>query len=186
MHFDDNRNDIELIAGDIIRAKVRQITRRHRFGHPEREDLQQDLFCRVFGCLKSFDPERGGIKAFIAVIVDSGISNFIRSQRTKKKTLCRTSDVSHRASLDNLSEYEWHASRSRRPRRFEDQSELKIDIETIQAQLAADQRDLAERLKTKPISEVARELGIPRTTLNERVRRLRRHFEKAGLREYLY
>jgi hypothetical protein len=31
---------------------------------------------------------------------------------------------------------------------------------------------------------VARDLGVPRSTLQRRLERLRRHFEDAGLRDY--
>jgi DNA-binding NarL/FixJ family response regulator len=34
-------------------------------------------------------------------------------------------------------------------------------------------------------SAIARELSVPRTTLQEYVRRIRRRFEDAGLRDYL-
>jgi transposase-like protein len=40
-------------------------------------------------------------------------------------------------------------------------------------------------LKSHSIAEIARDLGVPRTTLNDTVRRLRQRFEQAGLRAYL-
>ena len=46
-------------------------------------------------------------------------------------------------------------------------------------------RDLCERLKHHSITEVAQQLGIPRTTLHDAIGRLRQHFEDAGLRDYL-
>ncbi|MCX7428988.1 MAG: hypothetical protein NTW96_25600 [Planctomycetia bacterium] len=46
-------------------------------------------------------------------------------------------------------------------------------------------RDLAERLKSQTISKIARDIGVPRTTLNESVRRLRQRFENGGLKDYL-
>ena len=44
---------------------------------------------------------------------------------------------------------------------------------------------MLELRKTRPMSEVARELGLPRTTLNDRMRLVRQRFEDACLREYL-
>ena len=40
-------------------------------------------------------------------------------------------------------------------------------------------------MKTQSISAIAREIGVPRTTLNDTVRRLRQRFEAAGLRDYV-
>jgi transcriptional regulator of acetoin/glycerol metabolism len=55
----------------------------------------------------------------------------------------------------------------------------------VLATLPDDLRDLAERLKRQSVSEVARELRVPRTTLYRNLERLRRHFADAHLRDYL-
>jgi hypothetical protein len=59
------------------------------------------------------------------------------------------------------------------------------DITEVVTKLPDELRDLAERLKTRSVSEIARDMGVPRTTLNESVRRLCRRFESAGLKDYL-
>ena len=53
------------------------------------------------------------------------------------------------------------------------------------AGLPAGLRELAESLKTESISEIARRTGVPRTTLNGRVRQLRERLAQAGLKNYL-
>jgi hypothetical protein len=40
-------------------------------------------------------------------------------------------------------------------------------------------------LKSCSLSEIARDLGVPRTTLQRKVQRLRQCFENAGLKNYL-
>jgi hypothetical protein len=59
------------------------------------------------------------------------------------------------------------------------------DLADVVAHLPKELRDLAERLKSRSLSETSRELGIPRSTLQRRVHRLRQYFEDAGLRIYL-
>ena len=58
------------------------------------------------------------------------------------------------------------------------------DVTNVIQTLPPDLRELANSLKSQSISEVARRSGVPRTTLNDRVRRIRTVFDKAGLRAY--
>ncbi len=46
-------------------------------------------------------------------------------------------------------------------------------------------RQLAEQLKTKNVSEIANEKGVPRTTMYKHIHQLRMHFEDTGLKDYL-
>ena len=85
----------------------------------------------------------------------------------------------------NISQRELDAQRGRHPRSDEELAQLVQDLAEAMAKLPDKLRELAERLKTETVSEIARDKGIARTTLNESVRRLRRRFENAGLKEYL-
>jgi RNA polymerase sigma-70 factor (ECF subfamily) len=46
-------------------------------------------------------------------------------------------------------------------------------------------REIARRLGTQNVSEISRDMGIPRTTINDWLRQIREQFEDAGLRAYL-
>jgi RNA polymerase sigma-70 factor (ECF subfamily) len=46
-------------------------------------------------------------------------------------------------------------------------------------------RDLCERLRDDTMAEIAREMGVPRTTLYDRLSKLRDAFREAGLEDYL-
>ena len=58
-------------------------------------------------------------------------------------------------------------------------------LDSVLDRLPPKLRDLAERLKGDSLSQIARDTGVPRTTLYESVRRLRQIFERAGLGKYL-
>ena len=64
-------------------------------------------------------------------------------------------------------------------------AQLVLDTAEVIAGLTPELRELAERLKADSVSQVARDLGVPRTTLNGRIQELRRRFERARLRDYL-
>jgi DNA-directed RNA polymerase specialized sigma24 family protein len=79
----------------------------------------------------------------------------------------------------------YDARRGVSPRSAEELALLVLAVEEALASLPEDLRDLAERLKSRSLSQVARELGVPRSTLQDRVQQLLEAFECAGLRDFL-
>ena len=73
----------------------------------------------------------------------------------------------------------------RQRRTDEDLVQLAIDLADVIATLPESWQTLLELRKTKTMSEVANEMGVPRTTLNDRIRRIRQRFENAAMRDYL-
>ena len=70
-------------------------------------------------------------------------------------------------------------------RSAQDLLELSIDLQQIIAGLPDPWQDLLERRKHQSMSQISRDLGIPRTTLNDWMRRIRQRFEEAGMKNYL-
>ena len=64
-------------------------------------------------------------------------------------------------------------------------AELGMDLADVMAQLPNDLRELCVRLQHDSISQIARDLGVPRTTVSTAVARLRAYFERAGMRGHL-
>ena len=60
-----------------------------------------------------------------------------------------------------------------------------MDLDELLQSLPEDLREMCDRLKNDSISQVARELGIPRSTLRDRVCKIRRRFEQSELQKYL-
>ena len=73
------------------------------------------------------------------------------------------------------------------PARLEaERVDMHLDISFVISELPPDLKPLAERLLTHSIAEVAREFGVPRSTLYETgIARLREIFEDKGLGEYI-
>lgn len=46
-------------------------------------------------------------------------------------------------------------------------------------------QEIVRRLRTQNVSEISREMGIPRTTINDWLRQIRQQFDDAGLRAYI-
>lgn len=62
---------------------------------------------------------------------------------------------------------------------------LRIDLEKLIADLPPRQRDICEWLKWTSVSEISKGTGVPRGSVYEEIKRIRKRFEGAGLAAYL-
>lgn len=178
----------------IVQRKIRQMIGRHGFTRQDWDDLEQELLTRLWQGLRSFDPSVAHRNAFVTAIVERSVATILRDASAEKRDRRRITSLQERTSAteegsaelsESISRREYNNRRCRDPRDDEDLALLTSDVSTAIASLPEDLRDLAERLKTQSISAIARDLGIPRTTLNDAVRRLRRCFDDMALRNYL-
>ena len=185
----DQRVVLDPFTRVCVRRKSQQLVRLAGFTTYDFEDFRQELFLRVIKALPRFDPGRAHHNVFVTVVVERGAAMIVRRRRAGKR------DSGPVRSLDTLMAGEGidslgpTAERPRGGRRLgrveEERSDLAIDVGAVVATLSADLLALSERLKVQSLSQVAREMGVPRSTLQRRVERLRRCFEGAGLRNYL-
>jgi DNA-directed RNA polymerase specialized sigma24 family protein len=67
----------------------------------------------------------------------------------------------------------------------EDLNDLRMDLATFMSKLPEKFQDILRRRQTHSITEISRDLGIPRTTLNDWMLQIRKLFEEAGFDRYL-
>jgi hypothetical protein len=67
----------------------------------------------------------------------------------------------------------------------EEEIHCRVDVLRVEATLTVKQRDICRRLRVSSITEVASELRMPRSTLCDEIRKIRRAFRRAGLDAYL-
>lgn len=65
------------------------------------------------------------------------------------------------------------------------QNDIRFDLERVIAALPEDLQDLCEKLQSSNMAEIAREMGVPRSTLYGKLTKLRDAFRDGGLEEYL-
>ena len=177
----------------IVRKKAQQIIGRAGFKAQDQKDLEQELLARLLKRLKSYDPERGHPKTFATVVVERDVANILREARAGKRdprrvrsldtTMIGTGERTDVAR--DVSDTESDRRCGRHSRNAADLAQLGIDLTEVIAKLPPCLREVCQRLQFKSIAQIARDLGIPRTTLNDIVRRIRSRFEQAGLRNYL-
>lgn len=172
-------------ARGLIRRKVRQSVGRAGFTEQDAHEIEQELLLRLLGSLQNYNADlTRHPNVFITTVVERAFVMILRDRRARKRgvgklrsihtLLARADRTDSDAGIPDKtsrSDAEWF--------------ELIEDVAGVLATLPDDLRDLAERLKRQSVSEIARELRTPRTTLYRDLERLRRHFTDANLRDYL-
>lgn len=177
--FHDDNIVLDRFAQGIIRRKVRLLVSRAGFTKQDRQDLEQELVLRLLQSLDLFDPEQAHPNVFITTVIERAVAMILRERRAKKRDAGVVRSFDQGQTKDGTPE-------PVDPRPSDQEAfDLASDLAEVLARLPDDLRALAERLKGQSVSQAARELGVPRTTLQRQVQRLRQCFEDAGLRIYL-
>jgi RNA polymerase sigma factor (sigma-70 family) len=178
--FHDDNIVLDRFAQGIIRRKVRLLVNRAGFTKQDRQDLEQELVLRLLQSLDLFDPEQAHPNVYITTVIERAVAMILRERRAKKR------DSGVVRSLDQGQTKDGKSPEPVDPRPNDQEVfDLAGDLAEVLARLPNDLRALAERLKSQSVSQAARELGVPRTTLQRQIQRLRQCFEDAGLRIYL-
>jgi RNA polymerase sigma factor (sigma-70 family) len=163
----------------LIRRKVRQLVRRPGFRPAERDDLEHHLIVEVLQRWSSFDADKANHHAFALLIVHHALADIVRHRQAAKRTAPGLTSLASFGD-DEIADPAKHA-----PLRIPSQTDLALDVGDLLSRLPPDLRQLAEQLKERTLSEIARLTGVPRTTLQGRLLRIRERFQDAGLQEYL-
>lgn len=164
------RIELDRFAWGIIRRKACQMVGRAGLTRDDHDDLVQELAFRLWKSSLRFDPAQAHWKSFVTAVVERNVTKILRDRVAAKR------DAGPREPLDpETGPVEESADLAR--------TELALDVAAVLAGVPTDLRDLADRLMTQSLSEAARALGVPRSSLQRRVGRLRRCFEDAGLGE---
>jgi RNA polymerase sigma-70 factor, ECF subfamily len=191
---EDGVPTIDQFTIHLIRRKACQLIRYSGFSRSDREDIEQELRLKLVKQLARYTPQRGHRHAFVKAVVERHVASLLRDRRATKRdhrricslhVLVDIGDDEKIELAQSIGQRELNAQRHRHPRSDEELAQLTQDMAEVIAKLPDELRNLAERLKTQTRSEIARDTGIPRTSRNESIRRLRRRFENTGLKNYL-
>lgn len=179
----------------IIHRKVTQAIESVGLDLSEREDLVQEVFVRATQSLTLFDPVVGHLYPYVCTVVQRHLCNVIRNRSVAKRGPRRVASLSKlvnqldgtRTELNQLIGIKDSDRRLGRDRRLSDEqlNSLKLDLAELISQLPPMLQELLERRKTQSISEIARDMNIARSTLNDWMLQIRNQFEAAGIDAYL-
>jgi len=184
-----NRYDgVHPYAVRLIRQKAGELAGKYGWSRSDREDIEQELLLDL-----KFDPARAQLSTFIRRLVEHKVASMIEAQRATRRDYRKSRGSLNAVLLDGEGGgVEFGATltgdeaRKGAPRLSpEERRDLRIDQRRAVDELPPHLRDLARRLVRSSPSEIARDTGTPRTTIQKQVLIIRRHFERAGLAQYL-
>lgn len=177
----------------LVRRKARKLVGKTGLIKSDTDDLVQDIWLDVAQRLPGFDPSRSQLRTFVTRLVDHKLSNILRDRRAQRRDShrCHSLNAPLGAGQEvdgaTLLASDIHGRRTGCTcRTAEEQAYLANDVAGVLDKMPKNLQELCGRLKQgKSQSEIARELRVPRTTLQELIYRIRRRFEDANLRDYL-
>jgi RNA polymerase sigma-70 factor, ECF subfamily len=193
MGIDNRYQDIDDYAVRIIKHKARQLIGRYGLTIFDREDLEQELMIDLLQRMRHFNPAKAKKSTFMARIVERHIATLLeaRHARCRDWRMCRKSlNTPHENDRGDTREMiDWVDSEGTlRPcqpdTRESEINNLRMDVARVLDTLPEDLRDLCERLRESNMAEIARETGIARTTLYDKLTRIREAFRQAGLDDF--
>lgn len=168
-----NHADLRFTDADaeIIKHKVRKLIGRYGFNASDEPDLQQELAMHVSTRMARHDPARGARSTFVDRIVRNKIANILENRmalkRGGRKRQLALDAVPEGVLLDGDTDAA--------------AVDLGMDVRNAVAGLPPDLRRVATELEGNSPSEAARNLGLTRGQMRQRMDAIRRHMEEAGL-----
>ena len=186
--------DFRKEINEIIRIKVTQKIGQFGLTRQDQGDLEQAVKCDLWRRWVHFRPGGSKPATFASRLVDNAILTVFEHRTAGKRNYHReaysidgTIPNRHGNGIQALSIDDRDGSRwlGLDQPHFTDCSDLALDVADLLIKLPDDLRELCVRLQTMSITEVARETGVPRGTLYDRLDLLKKFFREAGLDQYL-
>lgn len=164
---------VDSYAAFFVAYKARLLTRMPIFTPDDFEDLQQELMMAYLHAWPSFDPARGDRRSFIKTVVNTRALMLVREAEapmrwTGAKTLSLSTPVGEDGDIalgDTIGD-EAHII-----------MEQSADMARMLAAMPDDLRQTYYLLTEYGVTEAAEMLGIPRTTMSSRLKKLQKFIE---------
>ena len=193
-HRKNSYDGIDTYAAKLIRIKARQLVGKAGFTETDRYDLEQELMIDLLQRMRRFNPAKAKKTTFMTRIVERHVATILEARHAQCRDwrLCRDSlnaprenDKGETHELIERLDSKGELGASERESGEREVSTLRMDIARVLSTLPADLRDLCDRLRESNMAEIARDLGIPRTTLYDKLTTIRQAFREAGLEDYI-
>jgi RNA polymerase sigma factor (sigma-70 family) len=179
----------------VINRHVGKLIAKSDFSHQDRGDLVQEVYVRATKSLQLYDPAVGHLYPYVCTVVQRHLANVVRDRSVVKRATVGRVSLSKTIRGDDGGQIEMSQTlhdkdqdrRLGRSRRLgeEELNDLRMDLATFMTKLPEKFQDVLRRRQTHSMTEISRDLGIPRTTLNDWMLQIRKLFEEAGFDRYL-
>jgi RNA polymerase sigma-70 factor (ECF subfamily) len=193
-----NSDDLYLdpILKDVVHKKAKRLVGLAGLTETDVEDIEQHLYAKLVRHF-SVGPKDSPRGALLDTTVDRALASFLRDRQAQKRESRTVCSLSLIVDLDvndddrpidlaaSITERENAARYGRRIRTDQSMAELKHDVAVVIQRMSERDADLCERLMHESTAQVSRDLGIPASTVYDRIRRIRERYVDASLAEYL-
>lgn len=177
-------------ARNLIKCKARQLSRRRDFQPVEWEDLQQELWLALVKAARHFDPAKASLDTFIDRVVNTAAAMLVRArQRLRNGANERVQSLSDELVAPDGQSEPLAATiccddlARRIGTKPSDATHVAETTEAVAAALQrmpTDLRDVCRRLMNGTVTSVARDLGLSRRQVRNRLQAARPYLEQAG------
>ena len=188
MDYKNSFDGLDDYAANLIRNKARQLVGKAGLTQSDQPDIEQELMIDLLCRMQYFNPAKGKKTTFMARIVERRISTIFEARFAQCRDWRKCYSLNY--TIDNgeglQSEMIDLLNNDEDSNRTSDLelSSLKMDVERVLATLPDDLKELCLKLKENTMTEIAKEMGVPRGTLYGRIKKIRKAFLAAGLEEY--
>jgi RNA polymerase sigma factor (sigma-70 family) len=188
--LDDAKSpDFSRFLTDLIDRKAHWLTR-CGYHHQEHDDLCQELHARFLKRLPKFKSARATLEGFATVVVGNAARDLRRRRQTQiRRPVCLSLTLDDDDRPAELGAQVTHQDLDRRYRKSGrtelEHVQLRFDVRSFLEGLPPDDRRVAEGVMAHGLADYVRVSGEKRSTVMDRLRRLRPHLTKGHLDEYL-
>src|SRR6056297_2189191 len=178
----------------LIRKKVAMLIRVPPFSAADRDDLYQEVLSAVVKSAPNIDSEIGHRNPYITTVVERQLYTIRQRHQAIKRdpsgvaslnVLTSTEDGERTELIQTLDDRDAGRRTGRERRRSEaDLVALRMDLTRAMADLPPQWQQMLELCKSHSLSEVARQMDVPRTTLGNWMREILSRFAAMGLEKY--
>lgn len=195
MGFKNRYDGIDDYAVRLIKFKARQLVGHAGFTDSDQDDLEQEMVIDLLWRLPKFDPGKAKRNTFISRVVEHKVANLIEAQlsvhRDYRRYGCSLNEQvefeegesAERSELVSEDDYLQRTKRKSAP--AQKTTELAIDLDVFLTKLPEELRSLCDLLAEETLTEISNRTRVPRSTLYESIKQLRRLLKKAGFDDYL-
>lgn len=181
---------VDSYAAFFVTIKAKVLIRTPHYTIDDIEDIKQELLLAYLLAWPSFDPEKGNPKSFVKAIINNRAAEMLREAEAQKrwtglKTLSLSTPLAEDtdATLGDLVTSEESLWGDVFGAQSHGAAEQKIDHERMLAALPKDLRQTYRLLMEHSVTEAAEILGVPRTTMSSRLKKLKKFMEEQGFKK---
>lgn len=190
MDNDRQNNELSPYIKKLVECKARGLVGKAGYTRDDLADIEQEMFLDLLKRMRNFDAAKSTLNTFADRVVSRKACDLLRHRQAGMRDWRREAfsldeeietDEGSTTRHEFIGKDEVGRRKGSHYRKGEEVSALRMDTEAVLAGLPTELRRAAELLKTRSVTEAAREMGIPRGTFRDRyLRPLKEAFGERG------